>query len=126
MAATYLASTLSHAFKLGDSNGSLSLTVVSGLVDPSTATAKFSLKSAAGTLIKDEVAATIASVTTASDGTKGCTLSSALSAWMPTTAGLYFGEFSITYPAAAGVRAVPAGQLLTIRIEPSWYTGTIV
>jgi len=126
MAATYLASTLSHAYKLGDSNGSLSLTVVSGLVDPTTATAKFSLKSSAGTLVKDEVAATISAVTTASDGTKGCTLSSALSAWMPTTAGLYFGEFSITYAGAAGVRAVPAGQLLTVRIEPSWYTGTIV
>jgi len=125
MAATYLASSLQHAYKLGDTNGSLALVVVSGLSDPTTATAKFSLKNAAGTLVKDEVTATITTVTTASDGTKGCTLSSALSAWMPTTAGLYFGEFSITYPAAAGVRAVPAGQLLGIRIEPSWYTGSI-
>jgi hypothetical protein len=106
--------------KEGDTYGTVELTVLDGLASLAGATATFSAADEDGDSLIHEASATISATTTASDGTKGCTLTYALTDGVLTaTVGRARGEFTITYSGGA-IETVPSGPVLMIEIVPSY------
>lgn len=107
-------------FRQNDTSGSIVLVVESGLASTiATASAVFAAVDEDNEAIFTDGTATISAVTTADDGTKGATLTHAVTSETNATPGTFWGAFTITYP-SGDVQTVPASESLTYRVYPDY------
>lgn len=103
-----------------DAPGSLTYVVTGGLDDLAAATATFSTRDGDRLPVVTDATATIGSIVTDDDGTKGCTLAVDLAAsGLTAETGIQFGQFQVTYSDDTTV-TVPAAPILTIHVEPAY------
>ncbi len=104
--------------------GTMTFVVTGGIADPTTATATYSSRDEDGYRVVNGATASIGSVTTDTDGTKGCTLSTTLTSTTTARAGTQYGQFRLAYPSGGGgdptYLTVPSGNTLVIRVEPAY------
>jgi len=113
---------VSRYFELrqNDSTGTISYVVDSGLGSTiATATAVFVVRNEDNETVFDDGVAAISSVTTADDGTKGATFSYTVTSEATENAGVYWGQFAITYTGGA-VESVPKNNALQFLVSPDF------
>lgn len=102
------------------SPGTVTFVVSGGLADLTAATATFSTRDDDGYKVVADASATIGTVTTASDSTKGCTLTCNVAGTGCTAdRGRQFGQFRIVYSGGATV-TLPSAPVLIIHVEPAY------
>lgn len=110
-----------HRFFVGDSSGTIGLTVRSGLpeavTDPgTTVTLDLVPETTGAALLTDAPAQVAAWVEDANTGTYGATLVHALQAGELTTAGRYLAYFTLVFPAAGGQTTLPKPGAPPLRV----------
>lgn len=105
-------------FRQNDTSGSVVFTVPSGLASTiATASAVFAAMDEDGNEVFSDGVASIGSVTTAEDGSKGATFTYDVTEDATGVPGSYWGTFIVTYT-GGDVQTVPATESLTFQVSP--------
>lgn len=115
-----------YTFRQNDTSGTISLIVRSGLASTiSTASVVLAAVDENQSAVYTDLPATVSSVVTADDGTKGATLSAAINTDVTGTVGRYWSQFTITYSGGAiqTVPATPSG--LTYEVTKDYLTASV-
>lgn len=107
-------------FRQNDSSGAIVYVCPTGLAsDIATAAAVFAARDEDGNAIFTDGIATIGTVVTADDGTKGATFTHNVTSETTANPGIYWGTFVITY-SSGDSQSVPATESLTYRVAPDY------